>query len=514
MSELVQKKQKELAQMFEDEHFDCQPWAKGKIPQHFKRLNVPWGEALRLAKKGFTEMAMAYNIQLFFCQSLIAGAILDDKYDEIVIASPSQYGKSFLMGHIALYRAYCGAKQYVTASVANLTQMIMGQTIAAVQEAATEIKNALMEKPTDIDRLASSISKQKLAFKNGGFVESITLGDTYQNNLSANKALGRAGDYIVDEAALVSDQSFIEMGRREFAKIDGTKYKSVLISNPHMPGIFYDKLTDPNPPESTFILWIDALTAVEETRFSKETVFNSEFAKNKSTLRRYLLCVLDVDGGGMFDVPKVHDEPFETEYTQYFLGVDSAYKGKDNICVALVAADNKGIRVEEVQVQDKTHWIEGVTSQDIISDIARISRKFHVANVCVDTGNGIWLNEGLIKKDVNSHGVNFAESPTKERVKNRHYCAVNALNKRAEMHLDLQDLIENNAISFSRQAYESVKSTLPYVTSERKTNGKIKIVDKEVIKAIINKSPDELDAVILAIHACITFLGDSVEPIV
>ena len=506
-------KYKDLDALFENQHFECDPWIIGKIPLHYKRLSCGMDEAVRLAKFGASRVAAAYNVKLFFTQAVIAGAVLGDDYDEIVIATASQYGKSFLMGLVALLRAYEGAKQYIAAGSADKTQIIMSYTMSATQMASAEIKNALLMKPTELERLTTSVSKQKLAFANGGFVEPITLADAYTDNIAQNKAVGRGGDFIVDEAALVSDDTFAEMGRREFAKIDGTNYKSILISNPHRPGVFYDKLTQEDVPKRTLVIWMDALTAVEEERFNKEKVFNSDFARNKSTRRRYLLCVLDVDGGGMFDVPKVHAQRIEESGTQHFLGIDSAYKGKDHICVADVASDEHGLRVEEVYVMDKREWIEGVTSDDIISDIVRIDRKLHVANACVDTGYGVWLNEGLIKRGVNSHGVNFSESPTKARVKAGHYSAKNASNKRAEMHLDLQDLIENGKISFSQQAYEKIKAVLPYITCERTANGKIKIVEKAKVKAIIGKSPDELDAVLLGIQAAIQYLGEDIEPI-
>lgn len=507
-------KYKDLEALFENQHFDCEPWIIGKIPKWYKRMSASPEEAMRLAKLGASRMAAAYGLKLFYTQAVIAGAILDDRYSEVIICLSSQYGKSFVMGHVALLRAYEGAKQYIAAGSADKTQIIMSYTTAATQEASAEIKKALLMKPTELERLTTSVSKQKLAFANGGFVEPITLADAYTDNIAQNKAVGRGGDYIVDEAALVSEDTFAEMGRREFARIDGKKYKSVLISNPHRPGVFYDKLTADEVPYDTLIVWADALTAVEEERFpSKESVFNSDFAKNKSTRRRYLLSVLDVDGGGMFDIPKTHPERIEGEYTQHFLGIDSAYKGKDQICVADIAVDERGIRVEEISHMKPTKWIEGETSEDIIYDIVRIDRKLHVASVCVDTGYGVWLNEGLIRKGVNSHGVNFSESPTKARVKAGHYAARNASNKRAEMHLDLQDLIENGKVSFSEQAYKYIKPVLPYITCERTANGKIKIVEKAKVKAIIGKSPDELDAVLLGIQAAIQYLGDDIEPI-
>ena len=504
---------RELEALFEGQHHDLKPFIIGKIPMHYKRISVDEDEMMRLARLGASTMAAAYGIRLFFSQAVIAGAVLDPKYNEIIVVSPSQYGKSFLMGHLALYRAYTGAKQYIAGAAANTTNIIMGQTISATQEAAAEIKSALMVKTNEIDRLSSSISKQRLAFSTGGFVESLTLADTYADNLSANKAVGRAGDFIIDEAALVSENSFIEMGRREFAKIDGTKYKSVMISNPHKPGFFYDKLTQENPPEDTFILWMDALTAVEEERFSKDTVFRSDFARNKSSMRRYLLCVLDDDGEGMYTAPPVYEAPYEGDYAQYFIGVDAAYKGKDNIEMCLSAAGGGKIHVEEVIKIEKPQWIEGKTSEDIIRTIARYAHANGAAMVCVDVGWGVWLVEGLCRHGINAVGVNFSEAPTKERVKSRHYSATNATNKRAEMHLDFQDLTDGGVLEVSDQVYKKIKDVMPYITSERKSSGKIQIRPKSELKAIIGHSPDEWDAVLLSIHAVIRYLGDSVYAI-
>lgn len=506
---MVKGKYKDLDLMFQDQHFDCEPWIIGKRPKHYKRLTCSYDEATRLAKFGASRIAAAYGLKLYFTQAVIAGAILGDDYDEVIIAISSQYGKSWLMGHIALLRAYDGAKQYIAGGSADKTQIIMSYTTASTQEAAPEIKNKLLMKPTELERLTTSVSKQKLAFADGGFVEPITLADAYNDNIAQNKAIGRAGDFIVDEAALLSKDTFAEMGRREFARTDGKKFKSVLISNPHRPGKFYDKLTQEHPPKRTLIVWADALTAVEEERFDIETVYNSEFAENRSTRRRYLLCVLDVDGGGMFDTPQVVEGMLQSEYTQRFLGVDAAYKGKDKIEVSVCAVGEGRMRIEEYIEIKKPKWIDGKTSEDIIKEIARIAYSKNAAFVCVDIGWGVWLVEGLAKLGINVRGINFSESPTKERQKAKHYAAVEASNKRAEMHLDLQNLIEDGVVEMTPSVYDGIKDALPYVTAERKASGKIQICPKEQIKAVIGHSPDVLDSVLLSIHAAIRFLGDT-----
>ena len=419
------------------------------------------------------------------------------------------------IGNILAYEGEAGEATYVVAATQDGTKMIMGHVGASLQNIAPEVKNALLNKKDQIERLTTSLSKQKIAFANHGSIEPITTGDTYDENIAQNKVVGKPGNYLVDEAALVSEDSFAELGRAEFARVDGRNYIRAMISNPHQPGFFYTELTKPDEEvgKREIIVWMDALTAVEEERLTKEKVYNSTFAKHRSTLRRYLLCILDDDGEGMFSMPSVYKAPYEGDYTQYFMGVDAAYKGKDNIEVALTAVGGGKIHIEEITTIKKPKWIEGKTSEDIIRQITRMAKSNGAALVCVDVGWGVWLVEGLIRHGVNAVGVNFSESPSRDRVKSKHYSATNATNKRAEMHLDFQDLTDSGLLEVSEEAYPKIKETLPYITSQRRSSGKIQIRPKSEIKAIIGHSPDAFDAVLLSIHAVIKHLGGSVYAI-
>lgn len=420
---------------------------------------------------------------------------------------------SWLLGRIAVVMAYEGNPTYIAHANGEGTKIIMSHVVNCLQTAHDSVRNALLNKKDQLERLATSVSKAKVAFANGGFAESVTLGDTYVDNVSANKAVGKPGNYIIDEAALVSDQAFSELGRADVARIDGIKYKKIMISNPHHPGYFYDKLTQENPSKRTLIIWSDALTAVEEHRITKEVVFEGDFAQHRDTLRRYLLCVLPDDGEGMYTVPPLYKAPYKGDYVQHFLGVDAAYKGKDNIELCDTAVADGKIHIESIYEIKKDNWIEGKTSEDIIKEISRYARMTGAALVCVDVGWGVWLVEGLIRHGVPAVGVNFSESPTKERIRSKHYSATNASNKRAEMHLDFQDLTDGGVLEISEEVYSKIKDTLPYISSERKTSGKIQIKPKSELKAIIGHSPDEFDSVLLSLHAVVRFLGDSVYAI-
>ena len=110
----------------------------------------------------------------------------------------------------------------------------------------------------------------------------------------------------------------------------------------------------------------------------------------------------------------------------------------------------------------------------------------------------------MVRRAVNVLPVNFGESPTKELKDAGVYAAVMAERKRDEMHLHLQSLMDDKAIMWTHDTWNKVRDTIPHIKMEMKHNGKIKVVPKQAIKAVIGRSPDELDAVLLMIQAVVT----------
>ena len=503
----------ELRNLLSQAHDDCEDWVLGKIPKHFKRITVTPEKAMDLAILGQEKMASYYGsdedpLRLYFCQALIVGAVFSGEYDNITICTPSQYGKSFIFGRTALGLAYEGNPVYTAAAAMKQTEILMEQTVRAVSESHPDIQEALAKQnKTSIERLTTSLSRYKIGFppqgrKMGGFVESITFGDTFSDK-SKSGAVGRTGIMFIDEAALCSEEALAETGRRQFAKIDGTAYPRIMISNPHAVGVFYDYLTQPCG-ERDFVLWIDALTAMEEERFNHDQIITSDNAKYRHTRRCYLLCELDEDGLDQFAEPVLVKDK-EPDDVMYYLGVDAAYKGKDSISICLGSVGSR-IRVEDIVdinvVGDQ--WIDGVTSKKIIDDISRLVGAYRVQRVCIDIGYGVWLKEALAQRGIAVEGVNFGGSPTKELAKAGVYAAKIAANKRAEMHLHLQSLMDDRSIGFTEKAWKKIRDIIPHVKMEMKSSGKMQVIPKNAIKAVIGRSPDELDACLLMIQAVMT----------
>lgn len=487
------------------------PWIHGNIPKHYKRLSIGMDEAKELAVIGAAKSIAYFDTKMYFTQALLVGAVMSGRYKKIKAVTTSQYGKSWMCGELGLLLANNEELVYIAGADSDTSDIIMGKVMGHIQTANYEIKNKLLEPADKLERLQTAVSKRKIALKGGGAVEAISLGDTFNDPKKRNKAIGRGGHFIIDEASLISDEAYAEMGRSEFASdTEDDEFIRFEISNPHNPGRFFDSITAEEVPKDTLIVWMDARTAYEEGRIkSKEKVIESEFFAHKSTCIRYLLCELeDYSEDSMFGVPIIDDSEL-TEDLTFFMGVDSAYKGKDGIVVFLCALNTTGkVRMFEKFKLNKDVWIDGVTSQEIIDEIVQIARIYNVKMICVDVGKGIWLVEGLSQQADSFivKGVDFGSGTTKFRKEAKHYSAVYGFNMRAELHMDLEDLMDNQRVTFTSEMYDSLKEQMNAVKSIKKGEGaKTMIIPKDDIKKVIGKSPDELDAAILALHALLLY---------
>lgn len=508
----INKSQENVIKLLKNSYckYELPKWTRGYIPRHYKRLNIPMREAFRLAKIGATEALSCFGINLHFTQALIFGAVVDG-YDTIYAITTSQYGKSWTLGAIAIYRAYKGHQVRIAAATAETASIIMTKVIEHLQNADISIQNAVLETGNKIEKLQTSTSKTKISFKGGGCVEIVTLGGNSVDPKKNNNAIGKGGDYIIDEAAQVAEDSYAEIGRREFSSVDGTKELEIAISNPHKRGSFYDSMTKVDYPEGVLCVWMDVRTAYEEDRMkSVSQIVNSEFYRNRSTCQRYLVCELEeFSDESMFKTMTLNDDSSQNGVGyKFFLGIDSAYTGKDGIDVGLCSQQKNGLcRIEKIINLKEGPWIQGVTSEKIITKILKIIRGLNIKYVCVDIGFGTWLTEGLSKyaTDFVLEGVNFQGGTTKARVKAKHYSAVYGLNARAEMYIDFQQLVDSKKLTFTTEAAKKLRPELLATRTVQKNGGKIAIIPKEEIKQRLGHSPDALDCSVLSVRALIMY---------
>lgn len=511
----LNKEQKAVMELLKKEtpKEELQPWIRGYIPNHYKRITIGKEEALELAKVGAVLAMSRFYKKPFFTQALLIGVCLASRYRTVTVVTPSQYGKSWTLGMIALLLADKQKKIRVVGNTETQTANVMDAVLEHIQTLAPEIKTKLFGTLTRAEKLVQSTAKDKIAFK-GGSIEALSVKGTSSNPLTT-QMMGKSGIVIVDEAALIDNDRYSEMGRRQVSNKEDIENSELFIeiSNPHQKGVFYDHLTTDTPEDDSIVIWADVLTACEEGNYLSSRVPKLDFFNNRSTCKRYLLCELEeYSEESMFEQPRIDDNPEKHDLT-YCLGIDSAYTGKDSIIATLSGVDAEGnIRLVSNVNLSKGTWEVGKTSVEVVNRILAIVYRYQVKVVTIDIGFGTHIIEplALAAQGFLVIGVNFASSTTKARRSNgvRHFSAVYGTNKRSEMYLDMSQLIKSDNLYMTTALWEEMKESMQH-TKTLNRGAKIGVIPKDDIKLRIGKSPDELDSAVLSVHAIMLYLLSS-----
>lgn len=511
-------------------------WVFGKIPDlsDYRKLSVDtFDEAFTLARLG-QEMASSVipmlkgsPLLLTFTQALIIGAAVIDrpnaeklgldfeKYRSVLMVTPSRYGKSFLNAIACIIMAggygkevnIGGATKDKSGIIQNKIVQMIPNTIQTIQNGLV-VDNENEDVSKRIQRLATQTSKESLMWRNGG---SIKLFSTNEGNKSAEVqaagAIGIGGDYCVfDEVQLMSPVGFRTASR---FMMEGPDTKRFCVGNPQINGHFKDLYDDPD----TFVIHINDITAIVEGRMTRKGFNLTGIPSYSNEYRAFIETEFpDERSGTRFfgTLPDVYDESkFETPYSkQYFIGIDSAYTGADGIIVTLLSLNRNGddtwVVVEDQFDAKKGHEDYGPgTTMDIALEILKYWDKYEVVAGCIDIGYGIHIYEKMkeLYPELPLQDINFSWKPTENRIETD-YNAKYAFNRRAEMHLDMKDLCENNKITIVDKCYDELMRQMREVGNTPEMN-KVKIEPKAKIKARLGRSPDNLDSACLAVHAMV-----------
>lgn len=511
-------------------------WVYGKIPalSDFRKLSVDnFNEAFTLARLG-QEMASGVlpaikgrPLRLTFTQALIVGAAVIDrphaeqlgldfeKYRSVLMVTPSRYGKSFLNAIACIIMAGGAGKEVnIGGATKDKSGIIQNKIVQLLPDTIPAIQNGLVVSEEDgsvnkkIQRLATQTSKESLMWQNGG---SIKLFSTNEGNKSADVqaagAIGIGGDYCVfDEIQLMSPVGFRTASR---FMMEGPDTKRFCVGNPQVNGHFKDIYDDPG----TFVIHINDITAIVEGRMTRRGFELTDIPTYSNEYRAFIQVEFpDEHSGTRFftTLPEVYDEAHhKPAYSKtYFMGIDSAYQGADGITVTLLSLNQNGDEswvVIEKQIDVKegiTQWGPG-TTMDIALTILKMWEKYEVVAGCIDIGFGIHIYEKMMElyPDLPLEPITFNGKPTETRVETE-YNAKYALNKRAEMHLDMKDLCETHMITINNECYDDIIRQMREVGNTPEMN-KVKIEPKKKIKERLGRSPDNLDSACLAVHAMV-----------
>ena len=503
---------------------------KGKIPKHFKRNSIREREGfekeLEYYKLGFTTALSEFNIELWWSQAVQFGAFLSGKYKTGYCVATPRYGKSFLCGIMANHFAYEGENCYAVGSTQEYSGIIIQHAREILVKSHPEVKEMLTFGDSDISavdkrlkRGLSSFSSEGFSFRNGGKLEGLSAGSNFTDP-SKIHVIGRGGNMFGDEASDISPIALGHMGRREFESDDGRKLIMYLISNPRSLNNFFDFMTKEVLADDEFIMWLDVVTAIEEgsIKYTKEELMRSQFTITEDSIRENLLCEFPTERSNFFEASPDILDSFDAngKNLDYFIGVDSAYKGSDSIqvTVSVVDENNHATVLDTKDIKPK-EWIDGITAIDIVNKIVTIANRLNAKGIAIDAGGGAHIVQPLKMRRLSGqlkcpvYDINFGGKVTEIKKLAKEPSAEYALNRRAEMHLMLRGMMEAQRVSFVRKVWDLISREMAFVSEIQKPEDRlVKIRPKSEIKKLLQRSPDELDSVMLSLHCAeLYYLG-------
>lgn len=315
------------------------------------------------------------------------------------------------------------------------------------------------------------------------------------------------GNCVFDEVQLMTPVGFRTASR---FMVESPDTKRFCVGNPMINGHFKELYDDPK----TFVVHINEVTAIIEERMTRRGIELTGMPTYSQEYRAFVETEFpDARSGTRFfsTLPNLLDaSKMPTPIHKfYFLGIDSAYKGGDSLTVSLLSfnqASEKTWFALESQANLKERfrgeWDER-TTLEICLDIMKVWEQYNVVAGAIDIGFGIHIYEKLrdLYPGIPLEPINYASKPTDWRA-DTDYNAQFALNKRAELHLDLRDLASNDLLYIAPDCYEEILREMGEV-SQAPAKQKIQIEPKKDIKARLGRSPDDMDSLCLAIHAAV-----------
>ena len=503
---------------------------KGKIPKHFKRNSIREREGfekeLEYYKLGFTTALSEFNIELWWSQAVQFGAFLSGKYKTGYCVATPRYGKSFLCGIMANHFAYEGENCYAVGSTQEYSGIIIQHAREILVKSHPEVKEMLTFGDSDISvvdkrlkRGLSSFSSEGFSFRNGGKLEGLSAGSNFTDP-SKIHVIGRGGNMFGDEASDISPIALGHMGRREFESDDGRKLIMYLISNPRSLNNFFDFMTKEDLADDEFIMWLDVVTAIEEgsIKYTKEELMRSQFTITEDSIRENLLCEFPTERSNFFEASPDILDSFDAngKNLDYFIGVDSAYKGSDSIqvTVSVVDENNHATVLDTKDIKPK-EWVDGITAIDIVNKIVTLANRLNAKGIAIDAGGGAHIVQPLKMRRLSGqlkcpvYDINFGGKATEIKKLAKEPSAEYAFNRRAEMHLMLRGMMEAQRVSFVRKVWDLISREMAFVSEIQKPEDRlVKIRPKSEIKKLLQRSPDELDSVMLSLHCAeLYYLG-------
>jgi len=239
----------------------------------------------------------------------------------------------------------------------------------------------------------------------------------------------------------------------------------------------------------------DILQRIERFRISAPEEYNHIYLGHPST-----------DNENGMPLPKIDNNPDLTG-ALFYTGIDTAYKGKDNIITCTIAVTRDKIHIVDLRIIDKGKIIDGETFYEIAHEIHlnMMNPRMKTKRLAIDMSFGAQIYEPLsaYKKRGATYdlmGVNFQGKPTYFKTMGYTRNSIPE-NKRVEMYMLFREHTLHQQVYTTEAIYSRIEEQLRVMEFYTKSGGRLAMVDKKQIRKKLGKSPDEMDAVVLAFEA-------------
>jgi len=398
---------------------------------------------------------------------------------------PTQYGKSLTVALAVITRVLVsGEKFLIVAPSEKKAKIIMGYVIDHLGDSKL-FQSQLDDSSEAYARLKKERSKNRLTFKNGGEVSTLTL-DSRNTKKSKEAAMGfgvgENGNVVLDESSLIDDELYSSVIRM----VMGRNAMLFEIGNPFYRNHFFRTFNGDNDYNK---LYIDYKVAMEEGRFSEKTIAQ---ARGEALFDVYWECKFpnedEIDDDGYRQLILSNEIKFWefniTDWSRISLGCDIGGGGDYNV---FVAREIHSKQAKVVHVNKSTNTMTNVFEINRLIDLGIKPENIHID----DIGIGRGVTDRLLELGYGVNGVEVGDSSAQKRY----------ANKKAELYFELLNWIKDGGtLEEYKQDYKSVWDQLTWLKFNTNTDKCIIMEPKLRLKKRTSKSPDFAEALMLTFN--------------
>lgn len=403
---------------------------------------------------------------------------------------PTQYGKSLSVALAVIIRAVLyKEKTLIVAPSEKKAKIIMGYIIEHIGDNVLFRSKLDMENNDSYDRLRRERSKNRLTFKNGSEVMTLTL-DSRNSKRSLESAMGfgvgENGNVILDESSLIDDPLYASVKRM----CGGKNAMLFEIGNPFYRNHFYDTFYN---NKNYHKLFADYHTGIEEGRFTEEFI---EEMRNEAFFDVYYECLFPkediVDDKGYRQLLTSNDVKVSPEGSVepigklLKVGIDVGGGGDYNTFVGRWQNIAKVLKKTKI-----TDTMENVKA------IQELKEEYpHLADEDInidDIGIGRGVRDRCHELGIMITGVSAGST---ENVDTEKY-----MNIKAQCSWELRRWLKSgNYLEEHIIGYKSVWEQCLWIKYKTNSDKQVKIEPKEELKKRTGKSPDFYEGLMLSFY--------------